>query len=56
MTSVRREKINNKKTQFLRLTLKRVPMEENFADLEDSSRKGGNKLATKEHFEAAKRA
>lgn len=33
-------------------TLNRVPIEENFDDLEDSSDEVGNKLATKEHLEA----
>lgn len=40
----------------LRRTLNPVPMEENFEDLEDSSGKGGNKLATKAHFEAFRSA
>lgn len=37
-------------------TLKREPIDENFVDLEDSSGEGGNKLETKEHWEAPSRA
>lgn len=37
-------------------TLNRVPIEENFDDLEDSSDEVGNKLATKEQLEALKSA
>lgn len=37
-------------------TLNRVPIEENFDDLADSSDEVGNKLATNEHSEALKSA
>jgi len=36
--------------------LNREPIEENFDDLDESSAEGGNKPATKEHFEALKSA
>ena len=37
-------------------TLNRVPIEENFDDLEDSSDEDGNKLDTKKQVDALKRA
>ena len=37
-------------------TLKRDPMEENLDDFDVSSGSGGNRPATKEHFDAVKRS
>lgn len=41
---------------WIKNTLKRDPMDENLDDLEDSSAGGGNRAATKEHFEAVNRS
>lgn len=49
---IRREKMFQNNTSLH--TLKRVPIDENLDDFEDSSTDIGNKLDTKEHFEAAK--
>lgn len=38
------------------ITLKRVPMEENFDCFDDSSGSGGNRPATNEHFDASNKA
>lgn len=48
--------LTNRVDKWICNTLKRDPMDENLDDFEDSSAGGGNKLATKEHFEAVKRS
>ena len=46
----------NRVDNWINNTLKRDPMDENLDDFEDSSAGGGNRPATKEHFEAVNRS
>lgn len=49
-------RIGKNASKEIRITLKRVPIEENFDCFEDSSGSGGNRFATNEHFEASNKA